>query len=75
VSSGLQAFTDPSGTVCSPGWLAVPRHLTVTSPKIPCSWPLPGDHRQMKANRVPTACGQAPPAFGNKALDMMQRIE
>src|SRR6202023_3057454 len=41
-----QTFTDPIGTVCSPCWLGGPRHLTVTSPKTPCSWPLPGDHRK-----------------------------
>ena len=59
MSGGRQAFTDPIGTVCSPCWLAGPRHLTVKSPKIPCSSLLPGDHRKPTPTMV-RAC--RPPA-------------
>ena len=41
----------PIGTVCSACWLAGPRHLTVTSPKIPCSSLLTSDHRKRNPNR------------------------
>src|SRR5207249_1988872 len=65
LSGGRQAFTDPIGPVCSPCWLAGPRHLTITSPKIPCSCPCPAiTASRSLTGRVPQAAASPPRAAG-----------
>jgi hypothetical protein len=81
VSDGRQTYTGPRGTGCSLGWLVGPPRLTVKSPKIPCSWPLPGDDRFLLTAPVvekPQATGVAISAdvggFGQTLSGLMTRV-